>query len=56
LAVDVEDEAIIVLIPTDPPRFNAYLNDTGYEALIGELVYGAVVENGPDGNYYQELA
>jgi peptide/nickel transport system substrate-binding protein len=56
LAVDVEDEAIIVLIPTDPPSFNAYLNDTGYEALIGELVYGALVEIGPDGNYYQELA
>jgi peptide/nickel transport system substrate-binding protein len=56
LAVDVLDDAIIVPIPTDPPSFNAYLNNTGYEALIGELVYGALVEIGPDGNYYPELA
>jgi len=56
LAVDVKDDAIIVPIPVDPPSFNAYLNDTGYEALIGELVYGALAEIGPDGNYYPELA
>jgi peptide/nickel transport system substrate-binding protein len=56
LAVDVRDEAIIVPIPIDPPSFNAYLNDTGYEALVGELVYGALAEIGPDGNYYPELA
>lgn len=56
LAVDVEDDAIIVSIPTDPPSFNAYLNDTGYETLAGELVYGALAEIGPDGNYYPELA
>ncbi|MEW5961748.1 MAG: ABC transporter substrate-binding protein, partial [Chloroflexota bacterium] len=56
LAVDVRDDAIIVPIPSDPPSFNAYLNDTGYEALIGELVYGALAEIGPDGNYYPELA
>lgn len=56
LAVDVQEEAIIVSIPIDPPSFNAYLNDTGYEALVGELVYGALAEIGPDGNYYPELA
>jgi peptide/nickel transport system substrate-binding protein len=56
LAVDIEEEAIIVPIPIDPPSFNAYLNDTGYEALIGELVYGALAEIGPDGNFYPELA
>ena len=56
LAVDVEDDAIIVPIPIDPPSFNAYLNDTGYEALVGELVYGALAEIGPDGKYYPELA
>ncbi|MBN1993337.1 MAG: peptide ABC transporter substrate-binding protein [Anaerolineae bacterium] len=56
LAVDVKDDAIIVSIPADPPSFNAYLNNTGYEALIGELVYGALAEIGPDGNYYPELA
>ncbi len=56
LAEDVLDEAIIVTVPIDPPSFNAYLNDTGYEILIGELVYGALAEIGPDGNYYPELA
>lgn len=56
LSVDIEDDAIIVPIPIDPPSFNAYLNDTGYEALVGELVYGALAEIGPDGNYYPELA
>ncbi|MBN1219259.1 MAG: peptide ABC transporter substrate-binding protein [Anaerolineae bacterium] len=56
LAVDVRDDAIIVPIPADPPSFNAYLNNTGYEALIGELVYGSLAEIGPDGNYYPELA
>ena len=29
LAVDVEDDAIVVPIPIDPPSFNAYLNDAG---------------------------
>jgi peptide/nickel transport system substrate-binding protein len=56
LAVDVLNDAIIVSIPTDPPSFNAYLKNTGYEALIGELVYGALAEIGPDGHYYPELA
>jgi peptide/nickel transport system substrate-binding protein len=56
LAVDVEDDAIVVAIPIDPPSFNAYLNDTGYEALIGELVYSGLAEIGPDGNYYPKLA
>lgn len=56
VAVEVEENAIVVPIPIDPPSFNAYLNDTGYEALIGELVFGALAEIGPDGNYYPELA
>ncbi len=56
LSVDVEDDAVIVPIPIEPPSFNAYLNDTGYESLMGELVYGALAEIGPDGNYYPELA
>ncbi len=54
--VDVEKGAIKILIASDPPSFNAYLNDSGYEALIGELVYSALAEIGHDGNYYPELA
>lgn len=56
LSVDLADDAIVTTIPIDPPSFNAYLNDTGFEALIGELVFGALAEIGPDGNYYPELA
>jgi peptide/nickel transport system substrate-binding protein len=56
VAVDVRDDAIIVPIPREPPSFNAYLSSTGYEALVGELVYGALAEVGPDGAYYPELA
>jgi len=55
-AVDVQQNAVIVLAAIDPPSFNAYLNDSGYEALVGELVYGALAEIGHDGKYYPELA
>jgi len=54
--VDISDNAIFIPIPIDPPSFNAYINDTGYEELIGELVFGALAELGPDGQYYPELA
>ncbi len=54
--VDILPEAIFIPIPIDPPSFNAYINDTGYEELIGELVFGALAELGPDGQYYPELA
>lgn len=54
--IDISPNAIMVPIPIDPPSFNAYINDTGYEELIGELVFGALAELGPDGRYYPELA
>ncbi|MDM8526866.1 ABC transporter substrate-binding protein [Anaerolineales bacterium HSG24] len=55
-AVDVQESAVKVLLAIEPPSFNAYLNDSGYEALIGELVYSALAEMGHDGKYYPELA
>jgi peptide/nickel transport system substrate-binding protein len=55
-SVDLTDNAIVVPIAIDPPSFNAYLNDTGFESLVGELVFGALAEIGPDGSYYPELA
>ncbi|MEM7034584.1 MAG: ABC transporter substrate-binding protein [Chloroflexota bacterium] len=55
-AVTILPDAIIVPIPIDPPSFNAYINDTGYEELIGELVFGALAELDPAGQYYPELA
>jgi len=54
--VDIEPNAIVVPIPINPPSFNAYINDTGYEELIGELVFGALAELDPTGSYYPELA
>lgn len=54
--VELSPNAIILPIPIDPPSFNAYINDTGYEELIGELVFGSLAEPGPDGQYYPELA
>lgn len=55
-AVDVQENAATILVAIEPPSFNAYLNDSGYEALVGELVYGALAEIGHDGKYYPELA
>ena len=54
--VEIDPQAIVIPIPIDPPSFNAYVNDTGYEELIGELVFGALAELDPLGNYYPELA
>lgn len=47
---------VIFPIPEDPPSFNAFLTDTGYEELVAELVYLALAELDPDGNIYPELA
>jgi len=46
----------IIPIPRDPPGFNAYLSDTGYEELFGELVYEGLAEQAPDGTFYPKLA
>ncbi len=47
---------ISIPIPGDPSGFNAYLTDTGYEEVLGELVYEGLAELGPDGSYYAKLA
>jgi peptide/nickel transport system substrate-binding protein len=46
----------VIPIPEDPPGFNAYLTDSGYEELLGELVYEGLAEMGPDGSFYPKLA
>jgi ABC-type transport system substrate-binding protein len=46
----------IIPIPEDPPGFNAYLSDTGYEEVLGELVYEGLAEMAPDGSFYPKLA
>jgi peptide/nickel transport system substrate-binding protein len=47
---------VIVPLPYDPPGFNAYLSDTGYEEVLGELVYEGLAEMAPDGSFYAKLA
>lgn len=49
-------ETVVIPIAEDPPVFNAYLTDTGYEELVGELIYEGLAEMGPDGGYYPKLA
>jgi peptide/nickel transport system substrate-binding protein len=46
----------VIVIPQDPLGFNGLVADTGYEAMVGELVMLAVSEIDPDGNVYPELA
>ena len=47
---------ILIPIPYDPPGFNAYLSDSGYEEVLGELVYEGLAEMAPDGTFYAKLA
>jgi peptide/nickel transport system substrate-binding protein len=46
----------VLPIAEEPPGFNAYLSDTGYEELLGELVYDGLTGIAPDGTYYAQLA
>lgn len=48
--------AAVIVIPQDPLGFNGLVADTGYEAMVGELVLLAVSEIDPEGNVYPELA
>jgi peptide/nickel transport system substrate-binding protein len=45
-----------IIIPQDPLGFNGLVADTGYEAMVGELVMLAVSEIDPNGNVFPELA
>jgi peptide/nickel transport system substrate-binding protein len=49
-------ETVVIPIPEDPPGFNAYLTDTGYEEVLGELIFEGLAEMAPGGNYYPKLA
>lgn len=46
----------VIIIPQDPLGFNGLVADTGYEAMVGELVLLAVSEIDANGNVYPELA
>jgi peptide/nickel transport system substrate-binding protein len=47
---------ITIVIPEDPPSFNPIITDTGYDALVMELVLLGLSDIDPDGNVFPELA
>jgi peptide/nickel transport system substrate-binding protein len=50
------ETSIVIAIPEDPPNFNASVADTGYDALVMELVLLGLADIDPEGNVFPELA
>ncbi len=50
------ESQVVIVIPEDPPSFNASLSDTGYDALVMELVMLGMADLDPEGNVFPELA
>ena len=51
-----EPSSVVIVIPEDPPSFNAMIADTGYDALVMELVLLGLTDLDPHGNVVTELA
>jgi peptide/nickel transport system substrate-binding protein len=51
-----EETSIVIVIPEDPPSFNAAVADTGYDALVMELALLGLADIDVDGNVFPELA
>jgi peptide/nickel transport system substrate-binding protein len=49
-------KAITIVISEDPPSFNPMVADTGYDALVMELVMLGLTDVDPEGNVFPELA
>lgn len=47
---------IVIVIPEDPPSFNAVISITGYDVMVMKLVLLGMTGIDPDGNVYPELA
>ncbi len=47
---------ITIVIPEDPPSFNPIIIDSGYDALVMELVMLGLSDIDPDGKVFPELA
>jgi peptide/nickel transport system substrate-binding protein len=55
--VEAEQEtSVVIVIPEDPPNFNAAISDTGYDALVMELAMLGLTDIDPEGNVFPELA
>ncbi len=48
--------SITIIIPEDPPSFNAIISDTGYDALVMHMTLLGMTGVDPDGNVYPILA
>jgi hypothetical protein len=51
-----EKTSITLVIPEDPPSFNAIVGDTGYDALVMNLVMLGLTGVDPEGKVFLELA
>lgn len=51
-----EERSITIVIPEDPPSFNAAIADSGYDALVMHMTLLGLAGIGPDGKVYPELA
>jgi len=51
-----ENKDITIVIPEDPPSFNAVIAYTGYDAMVMKLVLLGMTRIDPEGNIYAELA
>ena len=49
-------KGIVIVIPEDPPSFNPIVTDTGYDALVMELVMLGLSDVDANGNVFPELA
>jgi len=47
---------VTIVIPEDPPNFNAAISDSGYDALVMHLTLLGMVAIDPDGKVYPVLA
>lgn len=50
------EKNITIVIAEDPPSFNPMVADTGYDALVMELVMLGLTDIDPQGNVFPELA
>jgi peptide/nickel transport system substrate-binding protein len=55
-AASGSENSITIVIAEDPPSFNPMVADTGYDALVMELVLLGMADIDPNGNVFPELA
>jgi peptide/nickel transport system substrate-binding protein len=50
------NSTVTIVIPEDPPSFNAVISDSGYDALVSHLALLGLTAIDPDGKVYPVLA